>query len=365
MDQYNRIQEKLKVRNLTIRNRIVFPPFVTGYSNPDGTVGDRQIRFYTDIARGGAGMVIVGATAVAPEGSGWMGNTRIDSDNHIPGLKKLFDAVKREGSTVGIQLFHAGISSNTRRTGGLPLVAPSALACPDGSGVAHELSLDEITSLEDAFVKASSRAFSAGADFVEIHCAHGYLINQFLSPLSNRRADDYGGSPENRARFALNIIENTRAALGKDMVVGVRIGGDEFTEGGYTIDYAKTFSQWMAEKGADYIHVSAGMTPQGIEQMYGGGFVRLAAEIREATKLPVICVGAIKTLEKAEEILAAGAADLVAVGRAMVADPELVKKSFRGDEKEVMECLDCWTCFSTMSDDDGAGMKCPQNPDLP
>jgi 2,4-dienoyl-CoA reductase-like NADH-dependent reductase (Old Yellow Enzyme family) len=365
MGTYDLVKKSVEIRNLHMSNRIVFPPFVTGYSNADGTISDRQIRFYTDIAKGGAGMIIVGATAVAPEGAGWMGNTRLDTDGHVPGLKKLFDAVKREGSAAGIQLYHAGISTNTRRTVGLPLVAPTALACPDGSGQAHELTQNEITILEEAFVKASVRAFSAGADFVEIHCAHGYLINQFLSPLTNKRTDEYGGSPENRARFALNIIGKTRQAVGNERVIGVRIGADEFAEGGYTIDYARTFSPWMVTAGADFIHVSATLTPQGMNEMYAGGFVKLSAAIKEVVDVPVICVGAVKNLQKAEEILAAGAADLVAVGRAMVADPALVNKSFKGNEQDVMECLDCWECFSTMSDDDGSGMKCPQNTDLP
>jgi 2,4-dienoyl-CoA reductase-like NADH-dependent reductase (Old Yellow Enzyme family) len=365
LNPYDFVNRELVIRNLVIPNRVVFPPFVTGYSDHDGFITDRQVRFYDDMAAGGAGMIIVGATAVSPEGTGWMGNTRIDRDDFIPGLKKVFDVIKNRSCIAGLQLYHCGVSTNTARTGGRALVAPSAIPYSDGSGTAVELTRDQVHELEQAFVSGAKRAFAAGADFVEFHCAHGYLINQFLSPLTNRRKDEYGGSAENRARFALNIIEKTRQAVGKDRIVGVRIGGNEFADGGYTLEDAVIFCRWMVDKGADFIHVSAGMTQKGIEEMYNGTFVKLAAAIKKIADVPVICVGAIKTLERAEEILSAGDADLVAMGRALVADPGLVNKSFKGETRDVIDCIDCWQCITTMGDDTGHGMECTQNPDLP
>jgi 2,4-dienoyl-CoA reductase-like NADH-dependent reductase (Old Yellow Enzyme family) len=365
MDRYNFVRKPLTIKNLVIPNRIVFPPFVTGYSNPDGTISERQIAFYKSISKGGAGMIIVGATAVAPEGGGWMGNTAIYSDDFIPGLKRLFKETRTENNVVGIQLYHCGILTNSKRTGGLPLVAPSPLEYPDKSAKAHELTLEEIKNLETAFAEAAQRALSAGADFIEIHAAHGYLIDQFLSPLTNNRSDAYGGSLENRARFALNIMEKIRQSVGEDAVVGVRLGADEFLPGGYSLSDSKIFCKWFADKGMDFIHVSARMNEKGVTEMFSGTFVKMAAAIKKEVKVPVICVGGIKNLDRAEEILSEGSADLVAIGRALIADPDLVKKSFAGNKGDIVDCVDCFGCFTTMSDDNGNGMECTQNADLP
>lgn len=364
MTRFKRINEPLHIRGLDVPNRIVFPPFVTGYSNADGSIGDRQVSFYQSIARSGVGMVIVGASAVAPEGTGCICTTRIDRDEYIPGLTRLFDEIRAEGSAAGIQLYHCGLATNTRRTNGLPVVAPSALPY-EGGGMAHELTTEEIVSLEDAFAQAARRAFTAGADFIEIHAAHAYLINQFLSSIYNKRTDEYGGTLENRARFALNIIDRTRKVIGSDPVIGVRISALEYQEGGYPIEDAKTFSTWMVERGVDFVHVSATMTLEGIGEMNRGAFVRLASLIKESVDVPVICVGAIRDLGQAEEIVTEGSADLVAIGRALVADPELISKGINGKDAEITECLDCWECTTAIFDDDRNGMECPQNPDLP
>jgi len=310
-------------------------------------------------------MIIVGATAVAPEGVGWMGNTRIDRDDHIEGLERLFNLIKAEGSVAGIQLYHAGSKTTKNRTGGLDLVAPSAVEHPEGSGVPHELTVKEIRQLEETFVKAAKRAFAAGADFVEFHGAHGYLINQFLSPLFNKRTDEYGGSLENRARFGLNIIKRVREVVGPDQVLGIRISAVEFTEGGYQIEESQKFCRWFVDEGIDFLDVSAEMTPEGVDEMFKGAFLGFASAIKEAVDVPVICVGAIKSLERIEEILGEGRADMVAVCRALVADPGLITKTLKRKEADIIECLDCFECGVTIGDDDGDGMKCPQNPDLP
>jgi 2,4-dienoyl-CoA reductase-like NADH-dependent reductase (Old Yellow Enzyme family) len=337
MGRYDLVLRPLTIKNLTLPNRIVFPPFVTGYSSPDGTIHDRQIEFHKTIAASGVGMVIVGATAVAPEGKGYMGNTAIYNDKHIPGLERLFRETQSGSSVaVGIQLYHAGVTTNLKRTGGRPLVAPSPLKSPDTGGIARELTLEEVKDLEIAFVAGARRALSAGADFIEIHAAHGYLINQFLSPLTNKRTDEYGGSFENRARFGLNVMEETRNAVGEDAVVGVRINGDEFTEGGYMLSDAKVFAKWVADKGMDYIHVSGGVTPKGMEELAKGTFTHLASAIRAEVDVPVICVGAIQTLDRAEAILSQGHADLVAIGRALVADPEMINKFLNGKDDDVL-----------------------------
>jgi len=222
------LNNPLEIRDIVIPNRIVFPPIVTGYSNADGSIGDRQKNFYKTIAQGGVGLVIIGATAVTEDGPLTRRCSRIDKDDYIKGLSDLFATIKAEGSVAGIQLVHAGRQTNTRRTGGLPIVAPSAIPCPVNGVMPRELSINEIKNLENAFIQATERALEAGADFIEYHAAHGYLINQFLSPFSNKRSDEYGGSVENRARFALNIIKGARERIGVKPVLGFRISAVEF-----------------------------------------------------------------------------------------------------------------------------------------
>ncbi len=365
MNQFANTFAPLNIRHLVIPNRIVFPPTVTGYSGSDGSVTHRQESFYRNISRGGVGMVIVGATAVAPEGVGWRGNTRIDQDDHVKGLTRLFDVIKSEGSVAGIQLYHAGSKTTDRRTGGLDLVAPSAIEHFEGTGVPRELTIKEIHQLEEAFVKSTERAFAAGADFVELHGAHGYLVNQFLSPLFNKRTDEYGGSLKNRARFGLNIIKRAREVMGPDPVIGIRISAVEFTEGGYPIEDSQKFCRWFVDEGIDFIDASAEMTPESVDEMFKGTFLKLASSIKDAVKVPVICVGAIKSLGRIEEILSEGRADLVAVCRALIADPQMITKTLNGNEGDIAECIDCFECGVTIGEDDGDGMKCPQNLELP
>ena len=199
----------------------------------------------------------------------------------MEGLESLFNLIKAEGSAAGIQLYHAGSKTTDRRAGGLDLVAPSAIEHPEMSGgVPHELTIKEIHQLEEAFVKATERAFAAGADFVEFHGAHGYLINQFLSPLFNKRIDEYGGSLENRARFGLNIIKRAREVVGSAPVMGIRISAVEFTEGGCQIEDSQKFCGWFVDEGIDFIDVSAEMTPEGVDEIFKAGFVSFASSIK-------------------------------------------------------------------------------------
>jgi 2,4-dienoyl-CoA reductase-like NADH-dependent reductase (Old Yellow Enzyme family) len=266
-------------------------------------------------------------------------------------------------------LAHAGRQTNTRRTGGLPTLAPSAIPCPVNKVTPRELTPEEIRKLEDAHVEATTRALRAGAEFIEYHGAHGYLINQFLSPFSNRRTDEYGGPLENRARFALKIIKAARDRVGDAPVLGFRISAVEFVDGGLTLEDSKKVSQWMVANGADFIDVSAGISAVDWEirskEIAKGTYLEAAAAIKKAVDVPVICVGAISSLDRAEQILAEGSADLVAMGRAFIADPELISKTLHDKESSIVECTDCRYCFQTIMDDDGNGMECSQNVDLP
>jgi 2,4-dienoyl-CoA reductase (NADPH2) len=365
-DRFECAGEPLEINGLVVPNRIVFPAIMTGYSNSDGTVSDRELKFYEAIARSRVGLVIVGATAIEPAGVGFMGNSRIDSDTYVEGLERLFHLIKAQGCVAGIQLYHAGCRTNSARTGGRPIVAPSAIPPPEGGPTPRELTSDEIANLEEAFVRATERAVAAGADFIEYHAAHGVLINQFLSPLFNQRSDEYGGPLQNRARFALNILDGARRLLGTGPVLGFRINAVEFAERGLTLDESKELARMFVEHGSNYVDVSAWGNPRAIvKEMKKGTFVQMAAAIKEVVDVPVVCVGGIKHLEQAERILSDGAADLVAIGRGLIADPLLVAKILDRKEDEINECLDCWKCLGSVGDDQGKGMECPQNPDLP
>jgi 2,4-dienoyl-CoA reductase-like NADH-dependent reductase (Old Yellow Enzyme family) len=320
------------------------------------------------IAKSGVGLVIVGGTAVSQEGLLTIRCSRIDNHDHIKGLSGLFAVIKAAGSAAGIQLAHAGRQTNTYRTGGLPTVAPSAIACPVGGVTPRELSVEEIKNLEEVFVKATERALKAGAELIEYHAAHGYLINQFLSRFSNKRSDEYGGSLENRARFALNIIKRARKHLGEDPVLGFRISAVEFVKDGFTLEEAKKVGRWLVDHGSDFIHVSAGIPAVEWklrnEEMEKGTFVEFSASIKEVVEVPVICVGGITSLEQAERILERGAADLVAMGRALIADPRLIHKTLRNQEDSIVKCIKCRRCNEAIQDDEGNGMECSQNPFL-
>ena len=369
MNLFPHVFEPLTIKNALIPNRIVLPPLVTGYSNVDGSIGERQKIFYKTIAKDGVGLIIIGATAITQDGVLYTGCSRLDRDDYIKGMSELFFSIKAEGSVPGIQLAHAGRQTNLRRTEGLSTVAPSPIECPVNKVMPRELTLKEIKNIENAFINATERALKAGAEFIEYHAAHGYLINQFLSPFSNHRTDEYGGSLKNRARLALDIIKGARDQVGKDPVLGFRISADDFVDGGLTLDESKQICQWMVANGADFIDVSAGVSAVEWEirskKIANGTYLELASAIKKAVDVPVICVGGICSLDRADRILSKGLADLVAMGRAFIADPELISKTLDGKESSIVECINCRYCFQTMMDDDGNGMECSQNVDLP
>jgi 2,4-dienoyl-CoA reductase-like NADH-dependent reductase (Old Yellow Enzyme family) len=264
----------------------------------------------------------------------------------------------------GVQLVHPGRQTRSEITG-RPTVGASPIPCPVWGETPRELTIDEIEELEEAFAQAARRAVEVGAEVIELHAAHGYILCQFLSPLANERRDRYGGSLENRARFALNALDKARDLVGADPVLGFRISADEFIEGGLSIGESRALAKMMVEHSSDFIHVSAGTPASGDrrhEEMAAGNYVRLAGEIKEEVDVPVICVGWATGLDRAEEILTQGTADLVAIGRALVADHDLLKK-YRSDRVgDVVECIHCGTCLESLFANEP--MICTQNPDV-
>ncbi len=372
--RYPHALSELKIGPLTLRNRIVFPAWQLNYANTDGTVSDKLMKFHTDLARGGCGLIFTGAAVVAADGIPFDRVMHIDTDNHIPGLEKLFAAIKANGAAAGIQIIHYGRQSSTSVSGDV-LMAPSAIPCPamsmyDPQYRVREMTMEEIAGLREAFIAAAERAARAGADLVEVHAAHGYLLNEFLSPYSNKRTDAYGGNVENRTRLIVEILSGIRERLEKypTTMVCLRVSGDEFVNGGLKSGDYKEMVPRFEKAGIRMLDISAGVY-ESMERIVPPKklgptpHIDIAAEIKGFTTVPVCTVGSIiaPALEIADSIIAEGKADLCALGRAQMADPEIVNKSAQGRETEIRKCIHDNACtFWTTGDPE---VYCSVNPD--
>ncbi len=361
-----RALEPFRLGPLSLRNRLVFAPVTTQYAGERGAVTERLKAHYEARARGGVGLAIVEATYVAPVGQVFVNQLGIYSDELIPGLRELAGVVKRHGCVPAIQLHHGGRMAKSAVTGIQP-VAPSPLAATGGE-VPHELSESEIQSVVQSFVRAAVRAQEAGFSAIEIHGAHAYLVDQFISLASNRRTDAYGGSIENRARFLVELLQNVQAATGPGFPVWVRMNGREYgVEGGTTLEDALQVAQQAERAGAAAIHVSAygpttptnrttaAFKPAVIED--------LSAAMKGALSVPVIAVGRI-TPDAAEDMLKAGSADLIAVGKGLLADPYMPAKLAAGHDDRIVPCIVCMHCRDTLMSPAVTGISCQVNPRL-
>ena len=341
-----RLFSPLKLGEITLRNRIVSTAHSTGLS--EGTsIGDRVLAYYTARARGGVGLIITGSTSVHPSSTSKLMPALANwDDSVIEPYRKLAAAVHPHGTRIFAQLNHAGALSGggkLERT-----VAPSAIDSELSSATPHELSIEEIAEIVAAFAAAARRAREGGLDGVELHGGHGNLIQQFLSPLTNRRIDDYGGSPAKRRRFALEVAGAVRAAVGPKFVVGLRISAEEDHPGGLALDDTREIAPAIVEAGKlNYVNVTSGSDLSAWSQVHhyapmylpSGHLRRLARGIREAVAVPVICVGRIVDPRDAEAILEAGDADLVGMTRALIADRDLPEKARRGDFDGIRYCV--------------------------
>ncbi len=346
MPKFKHIMSPITIGSLKISNRIVFPAVNTGYTEPDGTISPKMSHFYGKLALGGVGLIIVGATGVSSQGKFFSESPCINNDRVLKGLAGVFRTIHDYGSIAAIQIGHGG-RQNRAALNGMPLVAPSPIPCPVLKIKPRALSVEEIKRIEDQFADGTARARKAGADMVQFHGAHGYLIHQFLSPQSNKRTDQYGGSLENRMRFLLSIVKKSREKAGSDFPLSCRINGDDYQEGGLTLDDAKHIARALVQEGVQLIDVSGGVRlswDAREKAMAAGDFRRLARGIRETVDVPVGCVGMITDLRTAEEIINKGTADMVAMARALIADPELIQKSLRGDFDSISPCIRCDIC---------------------
>lgn len=353
------------IKGLKLDNRIVMPPMGV-FLGDQGEATDQTLAYYQRRARGGAGLVMVEAAGVAPEGVVSPHQMRIYDDAHVKGLKRIAQVIKAEGIPAGIQIHHAGRQVSSKVIG-QPPYAPSNLRCTAIKGEVQPLDLQGIERIVGLFGDAAERALAAGFDLIEVHGAHGYLINQFLSAYSNNRQDDYGGSVSNRARFAVEIVQEIRRRLGSKLPISFKISAQEFIPDGLTVEQSLEIVKILKEAGIDTVQVSAGCdaTPEWISQpmlMERGCLVDSAWTIRQAVDIPVMCVGRINGPFLANEILRDEKADLVCMGRALLADPDLPVKARQKKYDEIRRCVACNTCINSIFKK--GQVECLVNPEL-
>ncbi|WP_409251272.1 NADPH dehydrogenase NamA [Bacillus sp. SCS-153A] len=308
--------EPYKIKDITIKNRIVMAPMCMYSShNEDGMVENWHRTHYTSRAVGGVGLIIQEATAVTPQGRISPQDLGIWSDDHIEGLSELVSLMKEQGAHVGIQLAHAGRKAVLEGD----IIAPSAIPFNEKMKTPLEMSREDIEETVNAFKQGAARAKKAGYDLIEIHAAHGYLINEFLSPLSNKRTDDYGGSAENRYRFLREILEAINTVWSGPLFV--RVSAKDYADGGLDAEDYALFASWMKEQGVDLIDVSSGAVVPAKIDVYPGYQVKLSETIKNKAKIPTGAVGLITTGIQAEEILQNERADLILLARELLRNP--------------------------------------------
>lgn len=318
--------DPIVINGLELKNRIVMAPMATNMATAEGRVTDRHIRHYIARAEGGVGLVILEHTYIAIEGKLARNQTGLYDDSLIPELKRLVDAIHKAGTKVIIQLTHAGARTTSEMTGSQP-VGPSAVVLPGGIETPKALTIPEIKSIVSAFIEGSRRAIEAGCDGVELHGAHGFLLNQFISPYTNHRKDEYGGSLENRTRFATEIIGEVKRILGNKPLF-YRFGADDMIEGGLTPEEGRKVAPLLEQAGVSVLDISGGL---GVGDSYSfteqGFFVPLAEGIKSVVNIPVIGVGNITEPEFADRIIRENRVDMAAIGRKLLADPDFPRKA--------------------------------------
>jgi 2,4-dienoyl-CoA reductase-like NADH-dependent reductase (Old Yellow Enzyme family)/thioredoxin reductase len=360
--------QPIKVKNLTIPNRVVLPPMGTVLTNPDGSVGERLLAFFERRVKSGAGFVINEITSVHPMGSSFPGELAAFDDRYIPGLRKLVEVAHRHGSKIAAQLHHVGRESSILLDSG-EAMGPSAIPSYVYDRAPREMTLDDIAEVIDSFGKAAARLREAGYDAVEIHGAHGYLLCQFLSANSNKRTDEYGGDLRQRARFVIEVLQSVRRAVGDDFPISLRLSVEEMIKGGYTVDEMVPIIPEFVKAGADIIHASFGThgTPGGLTSApieYLPGFAMpLARRVKEVVDVPVIGVGRFTDPFVANEYIARGDADMIAFGRQHLADPDFLKNAINGKPHETIECLACNQGCIEREMLEGRRIRCAINPE--
>lgn len=314
----SKLFSSITIKDMTLKNRIVMPPMCMYSGDNDGNTSQWHYTHYVTRAVGGTALIIQEATAVEPRGRISDADLGIWKDSHIGGLKKIVEGCKANGAKIGIQLAHAGRKCTVASE---EIIAPSAIAFDENSRVPREMTKEEIRDVVEAFSKAAGRAKEAGYDVIEIHAAHGYLINEFLSPLTNKRTDEYGGSLENRVRILKETIKAVRGVWPMEKPLIVRVSAEDYQEGGNHPEDIAQIINLVKDEGVDIINVSSGAVVPARIEAYPGYQINFAKIIKDMTSLVVMGGGLVYTPELAEEMLQNKRVDLVYLGRALLRKP--------------------------------------------
>ncbi|MDU1442411.1 MAG: NAD(P)/FAD-dependent oxidoreductase [Clostridium cochlearium] len=364
--KYENLFKKGKIGKLEIKNRIVMPAMGTSLATSTGEASDEIIKYYEERAKGGCGLIITEITRIDNETGIGTPNQLCATDAYqVPRLEKLARAIHRHDSKIFLQLHHPGRQSHGELIGGKQIVAPSSITCKTIGEEPRELTIKEVEELVKKFIKGAKIAEMSGIDGVELHAAHGYLIGQFISPLTNIRTDKYGGDFKRRMNFITEIILGIKRVCGKDFPISVRIDGDEFVEGGLTLEESVKACVYLESIGVDAINVSSGTYESGVTIIepisYPQGWKRhLAQTIKDSINIPVIACDVIRKPDFAEKLIEERNVDFVAIGRGLLADAEWGKKAKERREKEIRPCISCLYCIEQLSK--GSCTKCAVNP---
>lgn len=310
--------KELTIKNMTLKNRIAMPPMCMYCAGEDGKVTPWHIIHYATRAIGGAGLIIVEATGVCPEGRISSSDLGLWNDEQIEGMRQLVEAVHENGAKIGIQLNHAGRKCTAE---GMDVEAPSAIAFDEDSVIPREMTISDIDQTVEQFRQATVRAAEVGFDIVEIHAAHGYLLSEFLSPLTNKRDDEYGGTPENRVRFLGRVIDAVRRSWPAEKPLEVRVTAEDYGNGGNLAEDVAAMLNLVKNKGVDIVNVSTGGVVPAAPKVFKGYQIPHAQKIKSMTGLPVIAGGIVTEPREAEEIVSSGKADMVYLGRELLRNP--------------------------------------------
>ena len=359
--------QPIEIGNMTVKNRFVVPPMGNNFANTDGTMSEQSAAYYAERAKGGFGLITIEATVVHPDAKGGLRKPCLYDDSMIESFQKVIEACHREGAKVSIQLQNAGPEGNAKNAGA-PIKAASSICTQCGRDIPQTLTTEEIYHLVDGYADAAERAWKAGADAVEVHMAHGYLVNSFLSPRTNKRVDEFGGCFENRMRFPRLIIEKIRERVGDRIAVLARINSSDEILGGNDVHDSAAIAACLEDYGVDALHVSRSVhirdeymwAPTAV---HGGFSADLVTEIKRAVTIPVITVGRFTEPQYAELLVREGRTDLVAFGRQSLADPEMPKKALEGRLEDMIPCIACLQgCGPSMYQ--GKPLCCLTNPFL-
>ena len=414
-NNYPHVFSPLSLRGMTMRNRVAMMPMGSDFAGHDGQLSDEHIKYYELRARGGTGLIIVENICVRyPEGSNGTTQLRIDKDCYIPRLFTLTEACHRPGAFIinekpdiivnvldasnlernlylaaqlvelgrpmvialnmmdiaermGIQINHAGASAMASRIGMQP-VSASTLPSKAGGDIPRPLSKEELESIAKDYGAAARRAVNAGFDLIEIHAGHSYLISQFLSPTMNNRTDEFGGCAKNRARFCRMVIDEVRKAIGPRVPISLRLSVDELVEGGNTVDDCLEYLEYLNDE-VDLFDTSSGLNPS-IQYQIDANYLEdgwrayMAKAVRDKFGKPTIAIGNIRNPQVAEDILARGDADLIGMGRALIADPDWCNKARYGDVRDIRKCISCNVGCVGNRIGGNKPLRCTINPDL-